>query len=113
MDYQDMIAVGPDEATPENEISVKVAQLVTKIIVNGSLPGQLGRDPDAAIDGVLMGLALVMEQAPEAATSRDLRQQCEDFGKRLHYHAKLFRGAYEQGGVHPIAHIIEGFGQPP
>ncbi|MEJ5978862.1 hypothetical protein WG901_19570 [Novosphingobium sp. PS1R-30] len=113
MDYQELVAGGGEETTPENEISLKVAELVTKIIVSGSMPGVVaGRDPDAAIDGVLMALALVLEQSPEGATPRDLRKQCEQFGKQLHYHAKLFRGVYEKTGQHPIEQLLGDFASP-
>lgn len=113
MDYQELVADCGDETTPENEISLKVAELVTKIIVGGTLPGlTAGRDTDAAIDGVLMALALVLEQSPEGATPRDLRKQCEQFGKQLHYHAKLMRGVYEQTGKHPIEDVLGDFASP-
>ena len=115
MDYQGSTSDDADVIGPENEISLKVAELVTKMIIDGSLPGETGpsRDPDAAIDGVLLALALVLEQAPESRTPRALRQQCDAFAKRLHYHASLCRGAFEREGVHPIAHVVEGFGTPP
>ncbi|MEJ5979641.1 hypothetical protein WG901_23515 [Novosphingobium sp. PS1R-30] len=112
MDYQKLGAGDGEDLSQENEISLKVADLVARIIVSGSLPGLAGRDPDAAIDGVIMALALVLEQSPEGATPRDLRKQCEDFGKQLHYHAKLFRGVYEKTGQHPIEQVLGDFASP-
>ena len=57
-------------------------------------------------------LALVLEQSPEGATPRDLRKQCEQFGKQLHYHAKLMRAAFEQTGQHPIEDVLGDFASP-
>lgn len=114
MDYEKLSAEPDADIDQENEVSFSVAEMVVKMIVNGALPGQDGKvrnDPDAAIDGVLMGLALVLEQAPEAKTPRALRQQTEDFAKRLLHHAKVFRASFEHSGVHPIAHIDKKFGK--
>lgn len=102
------------EMTAEEQIIYGMAGQVVQLVVAGSAPGQTAGtvDPDAAIDGLLMGLALILEQAPEFDTNQSMRRGCEQVGKRLHRHAKLLRMTFEQTGIHPIDHVIDRFGEP-
>lgn len=94
----------------EEDIPYAVADHVVKLIITGSLPdGQSTVDPDHAIDGILMALAMIMDQAPECATPRDLRLATENYGKRLHHHAKIFRDYFDKSGVHMIDHVVDRF----
>lgn len=114
MDYQKLIGRDFDDLDQAERVTITIAEHIVKLVVAGAAPDSPGtRDPDAVIDGVLMGLALVMEQAPECATPRALRKQAENMGQRMHHHGKIARGMFEENEVHPITYILEGFGAAP
>lgn len=90
-------------ATTDRTTSYFVANMVLDAILGASKSGENHtKDPDAAIDGVLMALASVLEQAPEFPTSQSLRLGAESLGKRVHAHARKFRAVYDETGIHPI-----------
>lgn len=92
-----------DDGAADRPTSYLVANMVLDAILGTSKPGENDtKDPDAAIDGVLMALASVLEQAPEFPTNQSLRLGADSLGKRIHAHARKFREVYEQTGIHPI-----------
>jgi hypothetical protein len=93
-------------------IPLAVARQVLNVVIGGSLPGHARDtiDPDAALDGVLMAVAMMLEQAPEFPTETALRKGADQFAERLAYHATAMRAVYQQSGVHPIDQLINRFG---
>jgi hypothetical protein len=106
--------IGTETMAMEDVIPLAVAQQVLNIVVGGSLPGQSQGtvDPDAALDGVLLAIALIMEQAPEFPTDQALREGADQFSRQLAFHAESLRAVYRQTGVHPIDRLIRRFGRP-
>lgn len=94
----------------------KLAQAVTatvlQLIVGTAKPGEAQEivDPDVAIDGVLMALALVLEQAPECKRPRALERQAEVYGRQIAAYASRAREAFDRSGIHPIDALLDRFG---
>lgn len=113
MDYDKLVGRAPAEWDDKDHTTVAVAEIVVKMIASGSTPDSAStRDPDGVIDGLLMGLALVLEQALETKTPSALRKMTERMGKTLLYHAKVAREMFEYSGVHPIASMLESYSTP-
>lgn len=91
------------DRSADRPTSYFVANVVVDAILGAAKSGDNDtKDPDAAIDGILMALASVLEQAPEFPTNQSLRMGADALGKRIHAHARKFREVYERTGVHPI-----------
>jgi hypothetical protein len=97
MDYPDF----------DDEIAAVAAAQVIRMVDAGAVPGSDGRRPDAVMEGIILGLAMVIEQAPQCRTKRKLRQISGGCGRLLVQRAQQFRAAFEQTGVHPIMHMHE------
>ncbi|MCW1430870.1 hypothetical protein [Novosphingobium sp. JCM 18896] len=60
-----------------------------------------GRSPDAVLEGIIHGLAMVIEQAPQCRTKRGLRDISQGYGKLLVQRAGQSRAAFDEtGGIH-------------
>ena len=111
MDHINLLGRLEHELDDQERITMSVADLTVKLIASGTMPGLMGtRDPDAVIDGILLGMALVMEQAPEHPNAGALRRGAKAFADRLHEHARMARAMFEQNGKHPIARVLRANG---
>ncbi|RZK03380.1 MAG: hypothetical protein EOO76_03005 [Novosphingobium sp.] len=114
MDYLNLLGRLESELGDQEPITMSVADLTVKLIAGGTMPGLTGtRDPDAVIDGILLGTALVMEQAPEHPNAGALRRGAKAFADRLHEHARLARAMFEQTGEHPMLSVLSCNGKTP
>lgn len=86
----------------DNEIAALAAAQVIRMVEAGALPGKDGHSPDAVLDSIILGLAMVIEQAPQCQAQSALRQTSEAYGKLLVHYARQFREAFKESGVHPI-----------
>jgi hypothetical protein len=99
------------DSLPQSEATqLRVAQQTLELILGSAVrDSDQTVDPDLAVEGILMGLACVMEQAPEFPTRQSLRKGAETYGKMLGQHAQNLRSAFEETGIHPIDALLDRF----
>ncbi|HUD91789.1 hypothetical protein [Sphingobium sp.] len=101
---------GIDSLPPSEATQLRIAQQTLELILGSAVrDSDQTVDPDLAVEGILMGLACIMEQAPEFPTRQSLRKGAEAYGKLLGHHAQTLRSAFEETGIHPIDGLLDRF----
>ncbi|GAY24648.1 MULTISPECIES: hypothetical protein [Sphingobium] len=101
---------GLDTLPREEALRLRVAQQTLELVLGSAVrDSEQTVDPDLAVEGILMGLACIMEQAPEFPTRQSLRKGGEAYGKMLGQQAQNLRSTFEETGMHPIDALLDRF----